>query len=79
MPAIWTVLPSPMFAFANVPFAELVTITTSSPLMTPAKAAFDVLITAVVVPSYPRFEAVMPVTVSSLVVMFALVVGWVSV
>ena len=68
-----------MFASLKAPDALAVSITTSSPEITPTKAAFDGLIVADVVPLYPRFEAVIPDTVSVFAVMLADVDGWVMV
>ena len=74
-PAICTVLPFATVVSANDPVAEEVTSDVSSPLIFPTKTAFVVVISAVVVPSNIFVPAVMPVTVSILRVMVALVVG----
>ena len=75
------VLLVPTFLLANVAVADAVDSETLSPLMTPASAAEFLFSSAVAesVALYSRLLAVMPVTVSSLAVMFADVVGWVSV
>ena len=78
-PATLMVLLVPTFLLANVAVAPAVESVTLSPLMTPESAAEPLLRSAVAesVALYSRLLAVMPVTVSSLVVMFASVVGWV--
>ena len=80
-PEIATVFPTPTVLSANAPATELVDNVTLSPLTTPASVADPETSCAVAfaVPSYTRLLAVMPVTVSSLAVMDAVVVGWVSV
>ena len=67
----------PMFLFANVAAALVVESTTSSDPCFPTSAAepFTRSEVAVTPASYTRLVAVIPVTVSSLVVMFAVVVG----
>ena len=80
-PAIVTTLLVPTFLLANVAVAPAVESVTLSPLITPESAAEPLLRSAVAesVALYSRLLAVIQVTVSSLAVMFAEVVGWVSV
>ena len=73
------VLLVPTFWFVNTPEVEVVEILTLSPEITPTNAAEPRLSITAVVWSYTLLLAVIPVTVSSLVVMLAVVVGWVSV
>ena len=81
MPAIVIVLFVPMFLFAKVAVAELWVRVTTSDVSFPTSAAepFTRRSVAATVESYTRLLAVMPDTVSSLSVMFAVVLGWVSV
>ena len=71
----------PTFLLAKVAVALDVDKETLSPLMTPDSAAEFLFNKAVAetVESYSRLLVVMPVTVRVFVVMFADVVGWVSV
>ena len=81
IPEIVTVLLVPMFLFANVAAAFAVESATSSEPCFPTSTAEPFTSSAVAesVESYTRSFAVIPVTVSSLVVIFAVVVGCVSV
>ena len=72
-------MPVPTFLEAKVPVAPLVLRVTVSPLNTPTSVAPDVLSVAVVLALYTLFAAVMPETVRPAGVMFAVVVGCVSV
>ena len=78
MPAIATAIPVFTLAFANVPLTDPGSRATLSFPWMPTNAAFVVVSAAVVEPLYTLLLAVMPVTVSVLRVMFALVVGCVS-
>ena len=74
-----TVLLVPMFLLANVPVAAVVDNVTTSFASTPTSAADPFTNVAVVLALYVLLLAVMPLMVSSLAVMEAVVVGWVSV
>ena len=78
-PAICTVLPFATVVSANEPVADETTSNTSSLVNFPINWAFVVVISAEVVPSKILVPAVIPVTVSSLRVIDAVVVGWMSV
>ena len=64
---------------ANVPAAPLVASVTASPLYTPTSAAPDVFKVAIVLALYILSVAAIPETVSVAGVMFAVVLGCVSV
>ena len=64
---------------ANAPAADVLTRSVSSPLTLPTSWALIASTEAVAFPSKILDAAVIPVTVSSLVVMVAEVAGWVSV
>ncbi len=74
-----TVIPVPIEAEAKVPTAEAVLRVTVSPGTTPTNVAPVVFKVAEVVPSYCLLAAVIPVTVSDLATIFAVVVGSVRV
>ena len=81
MPMIVIGLLVPIVLFANVAVAALWVRVTVSFVSTPTRAAevFTNRSVAETVESYTRLVAVMPDTVSSLAVIDAVVVGWVSV
>ena len=70
-----TVLSVPTFLSAKIPVAEPVFRVTESPPTAATRSALSVFSVALAVPSYTLFEAVIPLTVISLTVMFAVVVG----
>ena len=74
-----TVFPVPNAEESNSPDAADVLMVIWSPLTTPTNSAKPVARVAVRVVAYVRSAAVMPDTVRFLAVMFAVVVGWVSV
>ena len=77
-PETVTVLPVPTLASEKAPVAEDTSRVTSSPVTTPTMDALPVFSVALAVPSYTLLEAVIPVTVNSFCVIFAVAVGWVS-
>ena len=79
MPVMVTALPKAAVLSAKAPVAEEALIETLSPLSFPTSAAAPVFSAATVVLSYTRLTAVTLLTVSSLAVTFAVVLGWVSV
>ena len=70
-----TALAVPTFLLANVPAMPAVEMVTTSPDTTPTNAGELVVSDAVVFWSYVLLLAVMPVTVSSLAVISAVMVG----
>ena len=79
LPVMVTVLLLPTVFEEKVPVADVVLSVTVSPRTLPTSAAEPFTKVAVVLALYTLFEAVMPEMVSSFAVMFAVVVGWVSV
>ena len=78
MPAMATEMAVSTFASAKVPVMEEILMETTSLFSIPTRAALVVSRGATVVPLYTLLLALTPETVSALVVMLAVVVGWVS-
>ena len=80
-PVIVIAFAAPTALSANAPAIPLVEMLTTSPLSTPTSAAEPVLRIdiALALALYTRSLAVIPLTVNIFAVMFAAVVGWVSV
>ena len=79
MPVIVTALPKAAVLSAKAPAADEALMVTLSLPCVPTREAAPVFSAATVVLSYTRLTAVTLLTVSSLAVTFAVVLGWVSV